>query len=234
MAEILERIDPLKQLGLVPLCRLEHLKRYSLAYDKINPVCNVLDIACGFGYGSGILAKKASRVVGVDLSEEAINYAVKTYGLPNIEFIVSDIEEFSCPGEFDAVTCFETIEHVRRPEKALKKLHENLKPSGILYLSVPNGVYDNKANNFHIHQFEREELKSLLEKCGFNVEMEYCQHPFAGIVLKMLSRGDNPRGDGNTKSVLHNLPLIPELSARLYPKHFADTALGIYYIARAL
>jgi len=67
-----------------------HLKRYEFA----RPHCvaaEVLDAGCGVGYGSAYLAEVASRVVGVDVSEEAIAYARERYRRPNLEFVLGDL-----------------------------------------------------------------------------------------------------------------------------------------------
>ena len=72
---------------------LEHLHRYliarELAGDKV-----VLDIACGEGYGSAMLAGVGSRVIGVDISEEAVAHARRKYTNENLEF---------CEGRADAI-----------------------------------------------------------------------------------------------------------------------------------
>src|SRR5262252_5161939 len=64
---------------------LEHLHRYALSCE-IAAGQRVLDIACGEGYGSAMLAEVAQSVVGVDSSREAILHASKKYSKPNLEF----------------------------------------------------------------------------------------------------------------------------------------------------
>src|SRR5205814_7591503 len=66
-----------------------HLKRYEFA----RPLCtgrDVLDAACGVGYGSAYLAETARRVVGVDLNVDAVEYARDRYAAPNIEYRLGD------------------------------------------------------------------------------------------------------------------------------------------------
>src|ERR1700761_1385339 len=46
----------------------------------------VADLACGEGYGSAVLAGKASEVVGVDANPEAHEHARLRYQLPNLRF----------------------------------------------------------------------------------------------------------------------------------------------------
>ena len=77
---------------------------------------------------------------------------------------------------FDAVVCFETLEHVRHPRVLLAGIHDVLRDGGRLLLSVPNDRFervDENGNNldpFHLHVFERGEVLGLLGDTGFRVE----------------------------------------------------------------
>src|SRR5262249_14419746 len=94
--------------GIVAL----HLKRYLFA----QPYCTrnvVLDAACGTGYGSAELARVATRVVGVDVDEQAIEYARSRYVADNVEFEAMDVAALDFDdASFDVVVAFEAIEHV--------------------------------------------------------------------------------------------------------------------------
>lgn len=86
--------------------------RYLLAQKFISPDETVLDIACGTGYGTLMLAEKCLYITGFDISQVAIQYARKHYKLrPNINFIQSDI--FSITDHADVIVSFETIEHIK-------------------------------------------------------------------------------------------------------------------------
>ena len=65
--------------------RLEHVHRYLIARE-LSPGKDVLDIACGEGYGSAILADAAAHVVGVDIAGDVITHASARYERPNLEF----------------------------------------------------------------------------------------------------------------------------------------------------
>src|SRR6266446_10480472 len=60
--------------------QLEHVHRYLLALEYA-PGKDVLDIACGEGFGSAILAKSARSVIGVDIAREAVEHAAHRYRL---------------------------------------------------------------------------------------------------------------------------------------------------------
>ena len=66
---------------------LEHLARYRLLPGGD---FKVLDLGCGAGHGSNLLAEKYSQVTGLDISIDAIDYAKKNWSRPNIDFVVGD------------------------------------------------------------------------------------------------------------------------------------------------
>ena len=77
-----ERFIPLQMSGDI---ELEHLHRYAIALSFATGK-SVLDIASGEGYGSNLLAKVANSVIGVDISTDAISYAINRYPRKNLEF----------------------------------------------------------------------------------------------------------------------------------------------------
>ena len=70
----------------------------------------VVDMACGEGYGSNVLAGAAASVVGVDANPEAHEHARLRYTRPNLRFERDLVESFAEPS--DAVVFLQTIEHV--------------------------------------------------------------------------------------------------------------------------
>lgn len=157
----------------------EHWHRYlyasSFTKNKV-----VLDIACGEGYGSCLLAGSSKRVVGVDVSPEAIAYANSKYVRRNLEFKQGSVTNIPISGKgiFDVVVSFETIEHVGEGEQKtfLKEVKRLLKPNGIFIVSTPNKlVYSDipgYKNEFHIKEFYIGEFKSFLEKHFKNVNLQ--------------------------------------------------------------
>ena len=65
--------------------QLEHIHRYLLAQEYSKDK-EVLDIACGEGFGSALLAKTARRVVGIDIAAEAVRHAAFSYRIDNVRF----------------------------------------------------------------------------------------------------------------------------------------------------
>lgn len=153
--------------------RRDHVARYELA-EVIASGSRVLDIACGVGYGSNLLAKRGAVVVGVDRSKEAIEYAAQHYAHENCTFIRSEVDDYDSEQPFDAAVCFETIEHLHDPLPLLSKLRR-LAP--ILFASVPNeAVFPHEGKiKFHFRHYTREDFAALLAAAGWEVTGWYGQ-----------------------------------------------------------
>jgi SAM-dependent methyltransferase len=145
----------------------EHWHRYHFA-AKLVAGCKVLDVACGAGYGSALLARHAQHVVGADISAETIAHAQAVYATtPNLEFRQADCAALPFPDAcFDAAVSFETIEHIEEQSKFLDEVRRVLRPEGLFVLSSPNKLeYSDRrsfANPYHVRELYRDALASLL------------------------------------------------------------------------
>jgi SAM-dependent methyltransferase len=168
-----------------------HLKRYEFA----RPHCvdaEILDAGCGVGYGSAHLAEVAARVVGVDVSEEAIAYARRRYSRPNLEFVVGDLLalEFD-DASFDAVCSFETIEHVEDVKRYLAQIVRVLRPDGTFVVSTPRVDTTTRApdNPFHRVELSRDDFEAALRSHFEEVEL-YGQRRLQTMRHLLLQRVD--------------------------------------------
>lgn len=159
---IIEKMNPTNTM------LLEHIARYTFAKDYATG--RVLDLACGSGYGTKMLAKgkrsSVSEVVGVDISEEAIVYANKTYYHPKVSYIEGNATDQTLPhllGSFDTIVSFETLEHFEDEEVFLHNVYTCLRPGGTLIISTPFGQGRNLPTQepFHVHQLTEEEFLHL-------------------------------------------------------------------------
>ncbi len=142
-----------------------HMARYRLAsrYVVDKRVC---DIACGAGYGTYFLSRCARKAVGVDVSQEAIDWATGHFAGPNLEYVrAAGDAPWPFRDSFDVVVSLETMEHVAAPELFLRNIYAHLSVGGTLVLSIPNGPRDQakRLNPFHVHFFTQARLESLLE-----------------------------------------------------------------------
>lgn len=150
-----------------------HLKRY----EFVKQFCKdrvILDAACGTGYGSNYLAGSAKKVIGLDISKEAVAYAKEYYQRENIYFEIGDIHNLNFPnGYFDVVCSFETLEHSDEPLKFIFEVRRVLKENGIFIISTPYAKRTNYApkNPFHKAEFSPGDLEYLLGKYFKKVEI---------------------------------------------------------------
>jgi glycosyltransferase involved in cell wall biosynthesis/ubiquinone/menaquinone biosynthesis C-methylase UbiE len=153
----------------------EHLHRYAYATQFVQNK-RVLDLACGEGYGSYLLAKTAKSVAGIDIDNNSIKHARNKYIKQNLEFRVGSITEIPIDGErlFDVAVCFEALEHIEDHQKLLSEVKRLLTPEGVFIVSTPNKtVYSDEPqfnNPFHVHELYFDEFRELLEKYFKNVK----------------------------------------------------------------
>lgn len=141
----------------------EHVARYAFA-AQFAPGGSVLDVGCGVGYGSQLLAKAgAAGVFAFDVSAEAVEHARMHYFHPAVTFAVQDASAFEQAGGYDLATCFELIEHIAQQEQVLDGIKSALKPGGILAISTPRPL-DDIRTHFHVHEMTFEELHGLLKQ----------------------------------------------------------------------
>lgn len=146
--------------------RLEHVHRYLLARE-LTAGKRVLDIACGEGYGSAMLATVATHVFGVDVALEVVAHASSKYGRPNLDFRQGSCEAIPLrENSVDVVVSFETIEHLERHDDMMREIRRVMSPDGLLIISSPDrreysGVVGNR-NQFHLRELDRDEFEQLL------------------------------------------------------------------------
>jgi len=125
----------------------------------------VIDMACGEGYGSDVLAGSAASVVGVDANPQAHEHARLRYRRANLSFERDLIETFTAPA--DAVVFLQTIEHLQDPGAALEHFRELVGPGGVVYLSTPNVLTlapqgaPRSDNPWHVHEYRAAEFERL-------------------------------------------------------------------------
>jgi SAM-dependent methyltransferase len=170
--------------------KYEHLHRYALSQVFVRDK-EVLDIACGEGYGAAFLAKYARTVCGIDIDTEIIEHAQREYGgHENLEFRVGSCDAIPMPDEsVDVVTSFETIEHHDRHGEMLREIRRVLRPDGHLIISSPNRpIYSERSgfsNPFHVKELDYEEFVDLLKQHFAYVEV-YGQKLAAGSFVFQL------------------------------------------------
>jgi SAM-dependent methyltransferase len=151
-----------------------HLVVYEWIGERVGGM-RVLDMACGEGYGSDVLARTAASVVGVDANPEAHEHARLRYRRQNLRYERDLVESFSEP--CDAVVFLQTIEHVQDPGAILEHFKSMLAPGGVAYVSTPNLLTlappgaAKSDNPWHLKEYRAEEFRSLCEGHFGRVEL---------------------------------------------------------------
>jgi O-antigen biosynthesis protein len=154
--------------GLSGEIEVEHLHRYLLAAPLCDG-CDVLDIACGQGYGSAILGQRARSVCGVDIDAASVARASTLYPNAHLRFAAGSCTAIPAQDRsFDVVVSFETIEHITEHELFLQEIRRVLRDDGVLIISTPDKVVYNKQlanpNPFHVRELTRDEFEALLKQ----------------------------------------------------------------------
>ncbi len=144
----------------------EHAARYLFAMPYVEGRA-VLDIACGTGYGIGLMRSSARFAIGVDLDPEAVKEAKKESHGRAAVLLGNGLGLPFDDGTFDVITSFETLEHLHEREEFLAELRRVLRVDGKLILSTPNADYTKPVNGkpsnpFHIHEYLPDELLAEL------------------------------------------------------------------------
>ena len=164
--------------------RKDHLGRYQIVVNYIASVATsekrVLDMFCGNGYGSFMIAESIPkvRILSVDGSKEAINLAKKHYRNKNIVYKHKFFPFKLRNKYYDFIVSLESIEHVQDDNLFLDKIYNALKHNGVLFLSTPNEEKQSlkiNPNHFHFRHYITSEMIDLLEKKGFQLLKIYGQ-----------------------------------------------------------
>jgi SAM-dependent methyltransferase len=152
----------------------EHYARYLFASRFAGKGLTV-DLGCGTGYGTALLAQKGPAV-GLDASAEAVAYARKSY--PRAHFLQASATGVPIhSGSAHLVTAFELIEHLEDWPVLLKEARRLLHPSGVFLVSTPNREYYNESrgaagsNPYHVHEFSYAEFEEELRKVFPSVDV---------------------------------------------------------------
>lgn len=223
---------------------LEHTQRYCAA-SRFTEGKTVLDAACGEGYGCYLLARKAQKVIGIDLDQDTVLRAKRKYAdADNLLFVQGGIDRLDMIGDhsIDVVTSFETIEHVSEEVQRafLSEIRRVLKPDGILLMSSPNKKeYTDRYqfhNQFHVHELYVDEFVSLLQESFSNIRLyrQYLE------VVSLIDRADvdaecipyrkdssRYAPEGKYAIAAASNAALPELSLSMASLHFREEYLPL-------
>ena len=158
-----ERLHEGSDLFAVDLAR--HRVAYEFACEQLGGG-RVLDFGSGSGYGAARLAREPVVAVGVD----RVPPDARQRGAAH--FVRADLRASPLrPASFDAVVSFQVIEHLEDPSDYLDAIANALAPRGVALVTTPNRLTSDGENPFHVHEYEADELASVLRGRFGEVEM---------------------------------------------------------------
>ena len=140
----------------------------------------VLEVGCGEGYGTALLATTATDVVGLDYDALTITHAAARY--PQARFVRGNLAALPLPSEsVDVVATLQVIEHVWNHNEFIRECWRVLRPGGLLLVTTPNRLtfspgQETPVNPFHTKEFTAVELADLLTESGFDVRQALGLH----------------------------------------------------------
>ncbi len=191
---------------------VEHLHRYALAME-LAAGKNVLDIACGEGYGAHLLSAMALQVTGMDIDAPTIEKAKAKYQQANVRFETAAAGSIpSANYEYDLVISFETLEHLDDQVAVIKEIKRILKPGGLLVISTPDKKnYSDKTgytNPFHKRELYKDEFEALLKSQFKQVQVYNQQIAHASFFSAAAATGLD-RYTGDFEKIEKNKPAEP-------------------------
>lgn len=145
----------------------EHIARYRFAEPLVTGR-RVVDVGCGVGYGSQILAEKAALVTALDFAPDAVAQGRQDFASDKIRWLAGDGARIPLKDDsVDVVVAFEVIEHLDNWKGLLQEARRVLHRNGQLLVSTPNRPYYEESrsepNPYHVHEFDYEEFQTELE-----------------------------------------------------------------------
>lgn len=195
---------------IVSIDDFTHGEILKIISSHINEGMQVLDIGCGTGSVSLWVSRHAKSVVGIDISNRAIQsckHNAKALGVRNARFICESIEGHREKNKYDLIIMLEVLEHLENDDKVLKQVHGMLKNGGTLLLSSPSvnaplykigylKGFDKRVG--HLRRYSTNMLVSLIQSTGFNVQQTMLYEgilrniiftsKIGGLILKLINR----------------------------------------------
>lgn len=139
-------------------------------YIKLLNGKEVLDLGVGKGYNSVLLSNFGFNVTGVDISNESLKYIEENFDCSNLTLINKDVRKFEIEkNKYDLILSSNVLHFMPKEDflKIIKKIKENLKEDGLIYISVFSKEDPSSKLNKHfkentcISYFSKEEILDI-------------------------------------------------------------------------
>lgn len=123
---------------------------------------DLLEIGCGDGGMTRLLAPRVNRVVALDISSPSLQ-ALRSLAIPNVETVEQLVEDYQPARFFDRIVMSEVVEHLRQPEAVVGRCFGWLKPGGCLLVTTPNGHWESDE---HLQEFDFATFSDVFVRSG--------------------------------------------------------------------
>lgn len=160
-----------------------YLRPVKLILNQFSKNDCVLDVGCGDGRITSLIAPRVKSVIGVDNQDRALKFARLIYeslDVKNVRFEKQSVSKLNFKGKtFDKVTCFDVIEHmpVDQVEKSIQEMHRVLKKDGRIYLTTPNRdelagrIFGHKVIDKHYYEYNVQEMVEMFKPYFKNIKV---------------------------------------------------------------
>ena len=159
-----------------PRRALHSMSYYKFAARLIGEGKRVLDLGCGEGLGTWLLAAECGYAAGVDLDEDAIGKAQNNWNDPRVAFHCKDFLDADL-GQLDAIVSFDVIEHIlpQNTHRFFQKIMDCLVHNGIAIIGTPNissHRYASKITRIgHVNLYSGDRLENQMSQYFHHVFM---------------------------------------------------------------
>jgi SAM-dependent methyltransferase len=168
-----------------------HVVTYRFCMEQSRGL-SVVDVGCGEGYGSSMLAETAGEVLAIDIDPPVISHANARYRKANLTFEEMDVKHIDRPDDsFDMAVSLQVIEHIYDQSEYLSEVSRLLRSDGKAVISTPNRFTispgsDRPVNPFHFREYAPGELKRLLGRYFEQVDIMGVFHSgWLGLVRRL-------------------------------------------------
>ena len=219
--------------------RIDMVKELLLGYEVKGK--RILDVGCGIGDLSFMLAQKGAEVIGVELDAQKVASANKTaqqWQFDGLRFIAGDVTRLDQMklGQFDMIFCIALLEHIKDDVDLLRQVQSLLRPGGQFIMEVPSAsrktIAEVEAEDGHQRPgYIFEDVPTLLERTGLHVRRKCKRDPlglfFYWCWCSRLMPG--PRARGRLFAVLAPI-FIPLIRLTSLNNKQAGTEIGFMAI----
>jgi 2-polyprenyl-3-methyl-5-hydroxy-6-metoxy-1,4-benzoquinol methylase len=162
--------------GLHPKHRIMNYHKFFV--DNVSENDTVLDIGCGNGALTYDVARKARKVVGIDLNEQNISIAKRKFSRENIEYVYGNALTDLPDERFDVIILSNVLEHIDKRVEFLRS-SKNLASKFLIRVPMLNrswiDIYKKELgleyllDKTHFIEYTFEGFKEELNKAGLSV-----------------------------------------------------------------